>query len=70
MDENGPGPDTQDTPIAPCYAFGDFEYDEAHDSVAESLPATPAPHRVDAPIVVLDAGGDYGYDEAHDFGSR
>ena len=69
MDENGSGrdPEMQDPPLAPC---PDFEYDEAHDAVAESAPAVPPPHRVDAPMLVLDQGGDYGYDEAHDFGCR
>jgi hypothetical protein len=45
----------------------DFEYDEAHDAVAEPVAPSPAPHRVDAPSPNLDPGGDYGYDEAHDF---
>jgi hypothetical protein len=69
VDQNASGrdPDTQDTPSAPGH---DYEYDEAHDMMAGSLPAIPAPHRVDAPMLVLDQGGDYGYDEAHDFGSR
>lgn len=70
VNENESGADTQDTPIAPRYASGDLEYDEAHDMVAESLPTIPAPHPVHAPMLVLDAGGDYGYDEAHDFGTR
>jgi hypothetical protein len=46
----------------------DYEYDEAHDALAEPMAATPAPHPVDAPHLNLDQGGDYGYDEAHDFG--
>jgi hypothetical protein len=46
----------------------DYEYDEAHDALAEPIATTPAPHRVDAPQLNLDPGGDYGYDEAHDFG--
>jgi hypothetical protein len=45
----------------------DYEYDEAHDALAQPQAATPAPHRVDAPKLDLDRGGDYGYDEAHDF---
>jgi hypothetical protein len=46
----------------------DYEYDEAHDALAEPPAATPVQHRVDAPPPNLDPGGDYGYDEAHDFG--
>ena len=46
----------------------DYEYDEAHDALAQPMPASPAPHPVDAPHLTLDRGGDYGYDEAHDFG--
>jgi hypothetical protein len=46
----------------------DYEYDEAHDALAQPMAATPASHRVDAPLLNLDRGGDYGYDEAHDFG--
>ena len=62
MDENRPGRDLG--------AGHDYEYDEAHDALAEPPAATPAPpHRVDAPQPNLDRGGDYGYDEAHDFGS-
>jgi hypothetical protein len=45
----------------------DFEYDEAHDALAEPMSARPASHRVAAPTPNLDPGGDYGYDEAHDF---
>jgi hypothetical protein len=45
----------------------DYEYDEAHDALAEPMSAEPASHRVDAPSRNLDPGGDYGYDEAHDF---
>jgi hypothetical protein len=45
----------------------DYEYDEAHDDLAQPQDATPTPHRVDAPKLNLDPGGDYGYDEAHDF---
>jgi hypothetical protein len=46
----------------------DYEYDEAHDALAQPPAEKPAPHRVDAPTPNLDRGGDYGYDEAHDFG--
>jgi len=46
----------------------DYEYDEAHDALAQSSTTTPPSHRVDAPPRNLDPGGDYGYDEAHDFG--
>jgi hypothetical protein len=46
----------------------DYEYDEAHDALAEPTATTLPPHRVDAPRVNPDPGGDYGYDEAHDFG--
>jgi hypothetical protein len=46
----------------------DFEYDEAHDAIAQPTTEAPGHHRVDAPAVNLDPGGDYGYDEAHDFG--
>jgi len=46
----------------------DYEYDEAHDALAQPMAATAAPHTVDAPHLDLDQGGDYGYDEAHDFG--
>jgi hypothetical protein len=46
----------------------DYEYDEAHDALAQPPVEKPAPHRVDAPTPNLDRGGDYGYDEAHDFG--
>ncbi|WP_160112713.1 hypothetical protein [Mycobacterium sp. 3519A] len=49
-------------------AGSDYEYDEAHDALAQPSPAAATPHRVDAPRVSLDPGGDYGYDEAHDFG--
>lgn len=59
MDETGPGRDSG----------GDYEYDEAHDALAQSAAETPPPHRVDAPTLHLDTGGDYGYDEAHDFGA-
>ena len=45
----------------------DYEYDEAHDALAEPAAATPVPHHVEAPRRDLDPGGDYGYDEAHDF---
>jgi hypothetical protein len=47
----------------------DYEYDEAHDALAQPTTATPLPHHVDAPRRDPDQGGDYGYDEAHDFGS-
>ena len=46
----------------------DYEYDEAHDALAQPMAEPAAPHRVDAPHLNLDQGGDYGYDEAHDFG--
>jgi hypothetical protein len=46
----------------------DYEYDEAHDALAQPSTTTPPSHRVDAPPRNLDPGGDYGYDEAHDFG--
>jgi hypothetical protein len=45
----------------------DYEYDEAHDALAQPMATTTPPHRVDAPQLSLDHGGDYGYDEAHDF---
>jgi hypothetical protein len=61
VEENRPGRDLG--------AGHDYEYDEAHDALAEPQAVTPAPHRVDAPAPNLDRGGDYGYDEAHDFGS-
>jgi hypothetical protein len=60
MDDNRPGRDLG--------AGHDYEYDEAHDALAQPMGSTPAPHRVDAPQPNLDRGGDYGYDEAHDFG--
>jgi hypothetical protein len=46
----------------------DYEYDEAHDALAQPSHTAPPSHRVDAPPRNLDPGGDYGYDEAHDFG--
>jgi hypothetical protein len=55
-----------DNPSGPGH---DYEYDEAHDALAQPTAATPLQHRVDAPLRDLDQGGDYGYDEAHDFGS-
>jgi hypothetical protein len=67
VDENRPGRNlgAEKTNVAPGH---DYEYDEAHDALAEPLAETRAPHRVDAPTPNLDRGGDYGYDEAHDFG--
>jgi hypothetical protein len=55
MTENGSGPGH------------DYEYDEAHDALAQPIATTPVAHRVDAPTSPVDTGGDYGYDEAHDF---
>ena len=58
MDETGPRRDSG----------YDYEYDEAHDALAQPIAETAPQHRVDAPVTHLDHGGDYGYDEAHDFG--
>jgi hypothetical protein len=68
MEENPSGRDigTMHTKISPGH---DYEYDEAHDALAQPFGETRAPHRVDAPMLNLDEGGDYGYDEAHDFGT-
>ena len=56
-------------PSGPDVSVGyDYEYDEAHDALAEPMTGPSAPHPVDAPHLNLDQGGDYGYDEAHDFG--
>jgi hypothetical protein len=54
--------------VNPAGPGHDYEYDEAHDVLAQQMATGPAPHRVDAPQKNLDQGGDYGYDEAHDFG--
>jgi hypothetical protein len=54
----------------PNIPVGDYQYDEAHDLLADLPVGTPAPHRVSPPPSVnLGQGGDYGYDEAHDFGA-
>jgi hypothetical protein len=51
-------------------AGGDYQYDEAHDVLAEPLRGPSAPHRVNPPPEVNPGpGGDYSYDEAHDFGA-